>query len=641
MLRLLRAQGKNHRTQTPRAMATLIPAISRCADRMTSGERRLAERLEKQLDDDYLIWYDVPIGPKQAHPDFVILHPRRGILVLEVKDWHRNTILPGADRHEWRISADGIPKTVVNPLAQARHYVIQVVNALERDPQLVQAQGPHEGKLAFPWGYGVVFTRITRKDFVSSELDQAIAPHCIICSDEMLEDGDPEVFQRRLWGMFPHSFSHVLSLPQIDRIRWHLFPDVRVPIQASLFTDEDIDAPLPDVMRVMDLQQEQLARSLGDGHRVIHGVAGSGKTMILGFRAEFLANARGDASKPVLVLCYNEPLAVKLAASFEAKGMSAHVHVRHFHSWCRKQLKTYGQPIPQKSNEGQQALDELFEAMVQNVIHGVDRKQIPSGQYRAVLIDEGHDFKPQWLKLVTQMVDPTTNSLLVLYDDAQSIYERRHTKQFSFKSVGIQAQGRTTILKINYRNTKQILAVANRVAGELLAPDEMDDDGVPLIRPVGCGREGEQPLIIRLPSMQAEAQKLAELLKSSRQQGYAWNDMGILCPDHRTMRICSQELTKHGMPHQVRFKTGDFDPSVDNIRVMTMHASKGLEFPIVALAGAGHIRSEDAEGRDAARLFYVAATRATSRLFITISGGGILASRLETAGDRAKQSERR
>ena len=39
----------------------------------------------------------------------------------------------------------------------------------------------------------------------------------------------------------------------------------------------------------MDLQQEQLARSMGEGHRVIHGVAGSGKTMILGYRAQYLA----------------------------------------------------------------------------------------------------------------------------------------------------------------------------------------------------------------------------------------------------------------------------------------------------------------------------------------------------------------
>ena len=37
----------------------------------------------------------------------------------------------------------------------------------------------------------------------------------------------------------------------------------------------------------MDLQQEKLERSLVDGRRVIHGVAGSGKNMILGYRAEY------------------------------------------------------------------------------------------------------------------------------------------------------------------------------------------------------------------------------------------------------------------------------------------------------------------------------------------------------------------
>ena len=73
-------------------MATLIPAIGTCASRMTSGERRLAERLEQKLEDDYLLWYDVPVGPKQTHPDFVVIHPRRGMLILETKDWRLDTI---------------------------------------------------------------------------------------------------------------------------------------------------------------------------------------------------------------------------------------------------------------------------------------------------------------------------------------------------------------------------------------------------------------------------------------------------------------------------------------------------------------------------------------------------------------------
>ena len=85
-------------------------------------------------------------------------------------------------------------------------------------------------------------------------------------------------------------------LPQLDRVRWNMFPQVRVQTQGALFNDNDIDAELPSIMRVMELQQEQLARSLGDGHRVIHGVAGSGKTMILGYRAEYLAKTHTPAS---------------------------------------------------------------------------------------------------------------------------------------------------------------------------------------------------------------------------------------------------------------------------------------------------------------------------------------------------------
>jgi len=71
-------------------MATLIPTYDSCARRMTSGERRFAQRLESLLESDYLCWYDVPVGTKYQHPDFVLLHPRRGLLVLEVKDWKRD-----------------------------------------------------------------------------------------------------------------------------------------------------------------------------------------------------------------------------------------------------------------------------------------------------------------------------------------------------------------------------------------------------------------------------------------------------------------------------------------------------------------------------------------------------------------------
>jgi hypothetical protein len=579
---------------------------------MTSGERRLAERLEEKLDDDYLMWYDVPVGPMRTHPDFVIIHPRRGILILETKDWRLETIRK-ASRQAWEITPNGQLKVEKNPLEQARHCAIQVVRAMEKDPQLIQQDGPHQGKLAFPWGHGVVFTNITRKQFADAGLDQTIDSNYAICKDEMLESAEPEEFQQRLWHMFPHAFGKVISLPQLERVRWIMFPEVRIPVQGALFAPEKIDE-VPDIMRVMDLQQEQLARSLGDGHRVIHGVAGSGKTMILGYRAEYLA--RFPSAKPILVLCYNKPLAQKLEATFTAKGLASRVHARNFHKWCRDQLVAYGQPVPEGFG------DNYARALVDNVIRGVERNQIPSGQYQAVLIDEGHDFQPEWLKLVTQMVDPETNSLLVLYDSAQDIYGKSKARGFSFKSVGIQASGRTTILRINYRNTKQILRTANLVASKFLSPHEQDDDGIPVVQPVSCGREGQEPLIIRLPNASDEPARIADILASAHEEGHAWGDMAVLCRKKVQMIEVARVLKARKLPHDVRKTSSDFNPLANTIKVMTMHVSKGLEFAVVAMSGVGQMPESGEDETEEARLFYVAATRATHKLAIAAGAGG-------------------
>ena len=173
---------------------------------MWPGERRFAERLEQKLDDDYKIWYDVRITSMQEYPDFVILHPQHGLLVLEVKDWKPSTIVK-ASPGDWDILGTHGPKSVANPLEQARRYTVGIINALERDPQLVHPQGhPHQGKLRFPWTFGVVFPNISRKQFTEGLLDHAIDPTRVICSDEMTESVDIERFQKLLWQMFRFQF---------------------------------------------------------------------------------------------------------------------------------------------------------------------------------------------------------------------------------------------------------------------------------------------------------------------------------------------------------------------------------------------------------------------------------------------------
>jgi hypothetical protein len=512
---------------------------------MTPGERRLAQRLESKLEDDYLCWYDVPVGPSNSHPDFIVLHPRRGLLILEVKDWKPDTIQSITKSDAAILTPKGL-KHVANPLEQARQYAHAVVDVLKRDKQLTFSSGRMEGRLMFPWAYGVVLTNISRRIFDSSGLAEVIEPHRAICQDEMTESLDAEAFQQRLWEMFSVRFHSGLSLPQLDRVRWLLFPEIRLPEpQKSLFEkDEQESFEIPDLMRVMDLQQEQLARSLGEGHRVIHGVAGSGKTLILGYRAEQLAKV---CAKPILILCYNKALAGRLMHWMKSKSVADKVHVRTFHSWCRSQLSAYNIEFTQSKED----TDTVMAHMVQAVIHGVERGQIPSAQYEAVLIDEGHDFKPEWLKLVVQMVDPRANSLLVLYDDAQSIYEAGRTKNFSFKSVGIQAQGRTTILKVNYRNTQEILEFAAQFAGDLLKAADAEDDGIPRLVPVSAGRRGNAPFVIKLPTLKSEGAWIAERLKEEHAKGTPWHDIAILYRHYDP--VCTAvraELRRAGIPPQ-------------------------------------------------------------------------------------------
>jgi superfamily I DNA and RNA helicase len=574
---------------------------------MTGGEKRFAYRLESKLEDDWLIWYDVPLGPRNVHPDFVVFNPRRGLLVLEVKDWKLETI-QDIDRQSASIlTANGL-KRVANPLEQARQYAHEVSNLLQRDPQLTINSGRMTGTLLFPWSYGVVLANISRKQFDSTNLGEVIEPQRVICQDEMTESVDVEAFQERLWGMFPFARSVPLALPQIDRIRWHLFPEIRIaaPTQNGLF--DDLETEIPDILRVMDIQQEQLARSLGEGHRVIHGVAGSGKTLILGYRAEHLAKV---CARPILVLCYNRPLAKRLTRSIAIKGLADKVLVHTFHQWCRAQLVAYNAGLPENTSDQNVYAADLVDC----IIRAVDANIIPAGQYDAVMIDEGHDFQPEWLKLVTQMVNPSTNSLLVLYDDAQAIYGRDKRGKLSFKSLGIQAQGRTTILKINYRNTQEVLELASGIASELLKPSASDEDGVPLVAPVSAGRHGPKPLLIKLPSIQQEADYIANHLKEAHKTGTPWSDMAVIYRDYGIGKPVLATLRKAGIP--VTYQDDiTFAEKEDTVKFLTMHSCKGLEFPLVAIPGAGRAVDEGRKDEEA-RLLYVAMTRATRELVVT------------------------
>ncbi len=624
-------------------MTQIIPALNKqTLSRMTSGEKRVARRLEAFLEDDYLVWYDIPLGKRRRYPDFIILHPKRGLLFLEVKDWKPET-LRKMDKSSVTLLTNKGMVTKPHPLEQVRQCSYCALKELERDPQLCEATGKFKGNLIMPYGWGVIFTNITRSQVeisIPTEKREILLPdHLIIYKDEMTKNTEAEVFQERLWNMFNYQFGETLTLPQIDRIRWHLFPEVRIdtPVQTDFFDNNedshvsDLQKTVPDIIKIMDIQQEQLARSLGEGHRVIHGVAGSGKTMILGYRCLYLAQA---TSKPILVLCFNITLAAKLRAFITAKQINEQVQVYHFHDWCNQQIKTYHVDLIKSDKP-------YYERSVETVIHAVDQGHIPRAQYGALLIDEGHDLEADWLKLIIQMIDPETNSMLLLYDDAQSIYKNRTGLDFSLSSVGVQARGRTTILRLNYRNTREILSFAYAFASRYLSPQSSDDDHIPLIKPEAAGNSGPAPEVRQFKTFSEEVDYTLKCLKTWHQRGVPWGDMAILYTNKWQGNEIASLLQKTNIPYLwtgTKKQKNTYNPSINKITVMTLHSSKGLEFPRVIILGIGKMKDCEEHKQSTARLLYVGMTRAQECLLITTSSNNEYSQKLINLSEKESVS---
>ena len=615
-------------------MALFPQGLSLIDARCNAGERRVLHQLKRCLEDDYIVWHDITLGPRARQPDFVILSPRWGILLLEVKDWRRSTLGPGT-RDAIELNTPRGKVTVAHPLRQARDYAMELVDLMKADPALTHADGPFAGRLLFPYGWGVVLGGLRRADVAGSDFEALFPSARTLLRDDLEPEFDAALFQQRLWGMFTVSYPHTLTLPQRDRIRWHLFPEVRLATQTSLVFDEETSAPLlPDLVTVMDLQQEQVARTLGEGHRVIHGAAGSGKTMILIFRAQFLA-AAARPDRPILVMCFNRTLATRIEALLRQRGVDERVQVRTFHSWCQDMVRSYQLGDPQ----GLRGSD-YFEAIALLLERAIDNGRVPGGQYTALLIDEAHDFEDAWLRMAARMVRPETQSLLVLYDDAQSIYQARRRK-FNFASVGIDARGRTSILKLNYRNTAEVLALAMHCAQSLLQGDGLDqgdgavrgDDEMQLVQPDSAGRRGPLPVLICARHEGEEAEIIVARMQQAHAEGAAWQDMALLCRTRPQMRAVEAALRRAQVPLQsmnaVAFKR--FDWQHGSVKLLTLHSAKGLEFPWVFIAGLQAMPMRDELLEDALRLLYVGMTRATQQLVLSAHGESAVVARVRAS----------
>ncbi len=602
-------------------MAVMIP--DSCPGKATQGEKRLYRLLQDHLPDDFTVWYEPEIDDR--YPDFIVLSHTFGLLALETKGWYPAQLGRVTDQDaELLITQEGEShlERHKNPYRQVRAYMFSAMDVLAKEPLLRHGQGPYQGRLCFPGGCGVVFTNMTRTQLDQAGLGELFPPRKALCRDELdalQHSKDEAAFRRRLKQFMPADFPFdALTTEQCRTIHGVIHPEVVVKVRPVRPASRPALGEMPADTRaldVLDRKQEQIARFIGEGHRIVAGVAGSGKTVLLLARAKLLAMR--DPEKRILVLCYNRSLAAYLRAQIGPDPSCRKIEVWPFRTWAERQTRLSWNRREEEFEHYEQRLTEAILALTPSWPE--HRK------YDAVLVDEAPDFYPEWLRVCGGVVKRgPEGDLLIVVDGAQSVYGRPGS--FTWKSLGIHAQGRTRTLSKNYRNTKQIIEFAWAVAQP---PQEDPEDAKAHVRvwPTHATRKGPTPAYGACRTAREERDLIAHLVLDFKNKGILEQDIGILYARREGKRI-DELFADLRECATVCWITNESDPAARHqflsrpgVRLCTIHSAKGLQFPVVILSAVDQLPNPMSSNEEADRnLFYVALTRAEHQLVLTWTG---------------------
>lgn len=194
--------------------------------------------------------------------------------------------------------------------------------------------------------------------------------------------------------------------------------------------------------------------------------------------------------------------------------------------------------------------------------------------YDAVIIDEAQDLSPTVLRFLIQLCQ-ASNRLFITADANQSIYG----SSFRWSDVhdSLQFKGRTGILKINHRTTQEVGEAAySYLRDGTLDPDDTERQYV---------HTGPPPAVRAILNRASEGDLLAQFCRTAAHEfRLGLGACAILVPTEKAGKNIVGQLTYLGI--EARFMTSkDLDLNCKGVKILPLKAAKGLEFPIVAIAG--------------------------------------------------------
>ncbi|RLC74879.1 MAG: hypothetical protein DRJ03_31205 [Chloroflexi bacterium] len=675
-------------------MAKIIGHIRE--DQATYGEKRVLKTLASSLPADFYVYVECPLHDKDMErmPDFIVL-TTFGVIVLEVKDW---VWIIEADKSNVKIRTRKEKEhTHRNPVHIAREFAHILTQKLQQVPELRK----NERKTKIPWGYAAVLPNL--KPSIISRLRTVWGEPYVLA----LGDLGPSVVTKRLKATIPSYINYNLCREDICYVKSVIYPVVvfnqddyrtqvldeiqeeivaeppRVQIekptkperapalaeQSTLFTQE-IQTKEPPIEESEDKPQALEGLMHNFSIRLVRGVAGSGKTLVLTQRAKYLAAQYPEWK--IAVLTYNNRLTENLQASF--KGVS-NVKVTNFHKVCKILLDGYVEWRTPHNPDGwlnhnrkqwsviqelgsdfvrdeikwikdigiasrvdyldvqrkgrgrglqRERREQIYDVLesyatwlkINNsydwgdvphlVLKGIEAKEIEPETYDAVFIDEAQDFAPSWIEVVKCLLKPDSGLIFMTDDPSQSIY-----RYYSWQEKGIPVVGRTRWLRVPYRNTREIYQAAYEVIREdkVLKHNLEEQLGMTLEPDLNSAylRSGPRPQMRGFRSPDAEFTFIRTQIEWLMQRGSDAREIAVL--HRRKSGISKLQSALQGL----------------GVEVSTFHALKGLEFEVVFLSQMQHtfpegiLNSEQSLSGER-RLVYMAMTRARERLYLSYEG---------------------
>ena len=598
---------------------------------LTSGERRVFDLLDHELDEAWEIYLQPHLNG--LRPDFVILNPNVGIVVIEVKDWNLDAMdyfVESRDNghHELRARKDGQDFPIPNPFATIRKYKREIFNIY--CPRLPERTG-----------FGAVTPVVI---FPFAPRDRVLELQTPFLKDQEAQNRDH-------W--FPVAGMEDLTAEGLRRWMPLLNPEKRHVMRPDHANDLRKWLVEPDFARtqreplVMDSHQRTLAETrTRSGFRRIKGPAGSGKSVVLAARAARLASE----GKTVLVVSFNvtlwhylRDLIVRGLQDLVRSGRSVpdpmrHVTFTHFHEWCKdvcqdrriehqEFLDRYAAIMaPIAAIQGTPGLDAKEKKRRISAISGpILNDQVPRlakeaakavsrfEQSDAVLVDEGQDFLPHWWAALREICRPDGEMVLVA-DVTQDVYGT--AKNWTEEAMsGAGFEGAWSQLKLGYRVPSDALRLARNFATQFLPAATRD-----LAEPGQGSLELDRSSVRWIQCSEQEAiakctYAVHQMKLNIKDNGTSNTDIVFLCDtiDHGR-KVVGELETYTGYRHNIAH-TYDHDKAIEGrlkmafwmgqprIKATTFHSFKGWETRLLVV----YISSS--RGSDTRAGIYAALTR--------------------------------